>query len=149
MIASGLIALGAAGGAMAQDTSAQPQAQQPPEQPSEQPGPFRGRGGPQGPDWRQRMLQNDRGTASADEELAHLVKNLDLTPDQAAKIRPILQAHHDRILNLLETAPASLTRPEFTAQLHQISPETHDQVNALLTDRQRELVKQLRTPGRR
>jgi hypothetical protein len=121
-----MIALGAAGGALAQDTSTPPQAQQAPEQASEQPGAFLRRGGPQGPDWRQRMLQNDRGTASADDELAHLVKNLDLTPDQAAKIRPILQAHHDSILNLLKTAPASLTHAEFRAQVHQISAETHD-----------------------
>ena len=102
---------------------------------------------PDAPAWRQAMLA--RGPAvSVDEALASLTRNLELTPDQAAKIRPILQAHHDRIRNILEIAPAVLTHEEFKAQVHAISAETHDQVNALLTDRQRALVKQLGTPAR-
>jgi Spy/CpxP family protein refolding chaperone len=97
--------------------------------------------------WRQAMLA--RGPAvSVDQALAGLTKNLELTPDQAVKIRPILQAHHDRIRNILEIAPAVLTHDEFKTQVYSISAETHEQINALLTDRQRAPVNQLKSPAR-
>jgi Spy/CpxP family protein refolding chaperone len=101
-----------------------------------------------GPDWRRQMIARGTGTLSVDQALANLTRNLDLTPDQVAKIRPILLAHHDRILAILESAPASLTHDEFMAQVHAISAETHGQINALLTPRQLELVRALRTPAR-
>ena len=112
-----------------------------------QPAPLAGQGGLDGPDWRQQMIA--RGSAvSVDQAIANLTTNLDLTPDQVAKIKPIFEARRDRIRAILEAAPVTLTREDFMAQAHQISAETHAQVNALLTDRQRELVKQLRTPAR-
>ncbi|MFL6758440.1 hypothetical protein [Sphingomonas sp.] len=101
-----------------------------------------------GPDWRRQMIARGTGTLLVDQPLANLTRNLDLTPDQVAKIRPILLAHHDRILAILESAPASLTHDEFMAQVHAISAETHGQINALLTPRQLELVKALGTPAR-
>jgi Spy/CpxP family protein refolding chaperone len=117
-----------------------------PLQPS--PGPRNDQTAPNGPDWRQQMIARGSSAVSVDQALANLTKNLNLTPDQVARIKPILQAHHDRILKILETGPASLTRDDFTAQVHLISAQTHDQINTLLTDRQRELVKELRTPAR-
>jgi hypothetical protein len=105
-------------------------------------------GGAASPDWRQQMIARGSSAVSVDQALANLTKNLGLTPDQVAKIRPILQAHHDRILNILNTAPPSLTRDQFMTKVHQISAETHDQINALLTPGQLELVKQLGTPAR-
>ena len=65
-----------------------------------------------------------------------------------ARIKPILEARQGRIRNLREIAPAILTREEFVVRAHQISAETQEQVTALLTGRQRELVQQLRTPAR-
>jgi hypothetical protein len=94
------------------------------------------------------MLARGSSTVSVDQALANLTKNLGLTPDQVTKIRPILQAHHDRILALLKSAPKSMTHDEFTGQVHAISAETHDQVNALLSPRQLELVKTLGSPAR-
>jgi len=121
-----------------QETLASPR---PPQQ-----APLAGQGDLAGPDWRQQMIA--RGSAvSVDQAVANLTKNLDLTPDQVARIKPILESRHDRIRAILEAAPVTLTREDFMAQAHQISAETHAQVNALLTDRQRELVKQLRTPA--
>jgi hypothetical protein len=112
-----------------------------------QPAPLAGRGNLAGPNWRQLMIA--RGSAvSVDQAVANLTKNLDLTPTQAARIRPILEEHHNRIRKILEVAPATLTHEQFMTQVHQVSAETHDQVNASLTDRQRALVKQLRTPAR-
>ena len=101
-----------------------------------------------GPDWRQQMIARGTGTLSVDRALANLTRNLNLTADQVAKIRPILMAHHDRILAILESAPASLSHDEFMAQVHAISAETHNQINALLTPKQLELVKALGTPAR-
>jgi Spy/CpxP family protein refolding chaperone len=100
------------------------------------------------PDWRQQMIARGADTLSVDQALANLTRNLDLTSDQVAKIRPILQAHHDRILAILKSAPASLTHGQFMEQVHAISAQTHDQVNALLTPRQVELVKSLGAPAR-
>jgi hypothetical protein len=100
------------------------------------------------PDWRQQMMARDTGTLSVEQALTNLTRNLNLTADQVAKIRPILLAHHDRILALLKSAPASLTHDEFMAQVHAISAETHGQINALLTLKQLELVKALGTPAR-
>ena len=104
--------------------------------------------GSSGSDWREQMIARGSSTVSVDQALANLTRNLSLTPDQVARIRPILQQHHDRILDILKTAPASLTHDDFMAQVHQISAETHDRVNALLTPKQLELVKQLGTPAR-
>ena len=101
-----------------------------------------------GSNWRQQMIARGTGSVSADQALANLTRNLSLTPVQAAKIRPILQQHHDRILAILKTAPASMTHDDFMARVHRISAETHDQVNALLTPKQLQLVRQLGTPAR-
>jgi hypothetical protein len=101
-----------------------------------------------GPDWRQQMIARGTSTLSVDQALANLTTNLDLTADQVSKIRPILVARHDRILAILESAPASLTHDQFMAQVHAISSSTHDQVNALLTPKQLEQVKALGTPAR-
>ncbi len=102
---------------------------------------------PGGPGWRQAMLSRGQ-TLSVDSALANLTRNLALTSAQSARIRPILQAHHDRIQNILETAPATLTHEQFMTQVHQISAETHEQINGLLTPHQRALVNQLKTPAR-
>jgi hypothetical protein len=99
-------------------------------------------------DWRQQMIARGTASVSVDQALANLTRNLSLTPVQAARIRPILQQHHDRILAILRTAPATMTHDDFMAQVHRISAETHDQVNALLTPKQLQLVKQLGTPAR-
>ena len=101
-----------------------------------------------GTDWRQQMTARDGSTLWVNQALANLTRNLDLTADQVARIRPILQAHHDRILAILTSAPASLTHDEFMTQVHAISAQTHDQVNALLTPKQLELAKALGTPAR-
>jgi Spy/CpxP family protein refolding chaperone len=101
-----------------------------------------------GADWRQRMIARGSSTVSVDQALANLTRNLSLTPDQVDRIRPILQAHHDRILAILKNGPPSMTHEQFMTQVHAISAETHHRVNALLTPTQLELVKTLGTPAR-
>jgi hypothetical protein len=99
-------------------------------------------------DWRQQMIARGSSPVSVDQALANLTRNLSLTPVQVAEIRPILQQHHDRILAILKSAPATMTHDDFMAQVHRISAETHDQVNALLTPTQLQLVRKLGTPAR-
>jgi hypothetical protein len=93
----------------------------------------------QAPSARQ-QLQQIHTPRSIDEELARLTKALELTPEQQAAVRPLLQQHHDKIQAVLDKNPAA-SRQELGPQIHAISDETHRQIHALLTDRQKELEK--------
>jgi urease accessory protein UreE len=90
------------------------------------------------------MLDHDPGSGVVERTLSRLTDNLELTADQAAKVRPLLQERHDRVLALLLTAPPSLTRDEFVVERRQITNEMHAQIDALLTHNQRELAAELR-----
>ena len=103
---------------------------------------------PKGSDWRRQMLEDDPGVSAVDGTLSRLTDHLGLTADQAAKVRPLLQQRHERVLALLLTAPPSLTRDQFLAERHQISAEMHRQIDTLLTPDQRELAMELRSRGR-
>jgi hypothetical protein len=103
---------------------------------------------PDGPDWRQQMVARDPGSAAVDRSLARLTTKLDLTPDQANRIRPLLQQRHERIVALLLTAPPSMTRDQFMADRHQITTRTRGQVELVLTPDQRELAEELAPPAK-
>ena len=80
------------------------------------------------------------GPRSFDEELDHLTKDLELTPNQRKQIRPLLEEHHDRIQALFDKNP-KLSRQDLGPQIHAISDETHHQIEALLTQHQKRLAK--------
>jgi Spy/CpxP family protein refolding chaperone len=80
------------------------------------------------------------GPRSIDQELDHLTKDLELTANQRKQIRPLLQEHHDRIQALFDKNPR-LSRETLGPQIHAISDETHRQIEALLTEHQKELAK--------
>jgi protein CpxP len=86
------------------------------------------------------QLQHIHTPQSIDQELARLTKDLELTPEQQQKVRPLLEAHHDGIQALLDKNPTA-SRQELGPQIHAISDETHRKIQALLTDPQRELEK--------
>jgi periplasmic protein CpxP/Spy len=86
------------------------------------------------------QLQHIHTPQSIDQELARLTKDLELTPEQQQKVRPLLEEHHDSIQALLDKNPTA-TRQELGPQIHAISDETHRQIHALLTDHQKELEK--------
>jgi protein CpxP len=111
----GMLLLGMAGLAVAQDNGAQ--------QPSAS-----------------EQLQHIHTPRSIDHELARLTKNLELTLEQQQKVRPLLQEHHDKIQALLDKNPKA-SRQELAPQIHAISDETHREIHALLTDHQKELEK--------
>jgi hypothetical protein len=87
-----------------------------------------------------RQLQQIHSPRSIDQELAHLTKDLELTPEQQRQVRPLLNEHHDKIQALLDKNPTA-SRQELGPQIHAISDETHREIHALLTDRQRGLEK--------
>ena len=112
---TGMLALGMTGIAMAQENAPRPQ------------GPNQGRPGIHGP-------------RSIDQELDHLTKDLELTPNQRRQIRPLLEEHHDRIQALFDKNPRR-SRKDLGPQIHAISDETHHQIEALLTEHQKQLAK--------
>jgi len=85
---------------------------------------------------------------SIDQELDHLTKDLELTPEQQQQVRPLLDEHHDRIQALLDKNP-NLSRKELAPQIHAISDDTHRKIHALLTDHQKELEKAMQQRERK
>jgi protein CpxP len=77
---------------------------------------------------------------SIEQKLAQLTKDLELTPEQQEKVRPLLEEHHDKIQALLDKNPTK-SRQNFAAQIHAISDDTHRKIHALLTDHQKKLEK--------
>ena len=84
--------------------------------------------------------QGIHGPRSMDQELDHLTKELELSPNQRKQVRPLLQEHHDRIQALLDKNP-NLSRQELGPQIHAISDDTHHEIHALLTEHQKQLEK--------
>jgi Spy/CpxP family protein refolding chaperone len=80
------------------------------------------------------------GPRLIDQELDHLTKDLELTPNQRRQIRPLLQEHHDKIQALFDKNPG-VSRQELGPKIHAISDETHQQIHALLTEHQKQLEK--------
>lgn len=98
---------------------------------------------PTGSNWREQMLDRYPGGPKVDRIVARMSDRLSLTTDQAAKARGILQRHHDRILALLVSGPKSMTRAQFVAEERQAWAQTREQLDAMLTSDQRELVQEL------
>ena len=89
------------------------------------------------------QLQHVHTPQSIDQELARLVKDLELTRGQQQQVRPLLEEHHDKIQVLLDKNPAA-SRQELGPQIHAISDETHRKIHALLSAHQKELEKAMR-----
>jgi periplasmic protein CpxP/Spy len=111
----GMLALGMSGVATAQENSPQPK------EPNQ-------------------ARQGIHSPRSIDQELDHLTKDLELTPNQRKQVRPLLEEHHDKIQVLLDKNP-NLSRQDLGPQIHAISDETHHQIEALLTEHQKQLAK--------
>jgi hypothetical protein len=91
------------------------------------------------------QLQHIHTPQSIDQKLAQLTKDLELTPQQQEKVRPLLEEHHDKIQALLDKNPTK-SRQALGPQIHAIGDETHRQIHVLLTDHQKELEKAMLAP---
>jgi hypothetical protein len=92
-------------------------------------------------DWRERMQKGHNADSSTEQQVRRLTADLGLTPVQQEKVRQLSRVHNDRIQQILDTAPPSLTYEDFQTQVHAISQDFHDSVNAILTPRQLKLMK--------
>ena len=95
--------------------------------------------GAQQPSARQ-QLQQIHTPQSIDQELARLTKDLELTEKQQQQVRSLLQKHHDKIQALLDKNPTA-SRQQLGPQIHAISDRTHREIEAVLTEHQRQLAK--------
>jgi hypothetical protein len=86
------------------------------------------------------QLQQIHTPQSIDQELAHLTKDLELSPKQQQQVRPLLQEHQAKIQALFDKNPKA-SRQELPPQIHAISDEIHRQIHTLLTDHQKDLEK--------
>jgi hypothetical protein len=55
----------------------------------------------------------------------------------------LARLHNARIQAILDTAPPTLARDSFIAQVHEISRQFHDSVNAILSAHQLELMREM------
>jgi periplasmic protein CpxP/Spy len=94
-------------------------------------------------DWRERMQKNHNAEQSIEQQVQRLTKDLELTPEQQAKVRQLAKEHNARIQKILDTAPDTLTYAGFQTQVHAISQDFHNSVNATLTPHQLELMKSM------
>jgi hypothetical protein len=92
-------------------------------------------------DWRERMQKNHNAERSIEQQVQRLTKDLDLTPEQQVSVRQLAKEHNDRIQQILDTSPDTLTYQGFQMQVHAISQNFHNSVNAILTPRQVALMK--------
>jgi len=102
---------------------------------------------PRTPDWRQQMIDHDPGGAIVDRMVARWTDKLDLTAAQSERLRPLIEQQHKRILSLLLSGPATLTRDEFVKKRQEIRDQTLQQLAAILSPDQREIAKDLRRPA--
>jgi periplasmic protein CpxP/Spy len=80
--------------------------------------------------------------ASPEQQLEHLTKRLQLTPDQVEKIGPILQNRRENLESL--RSDPSTKGPDRRAKAEAITQASEQQVEAILTDSQRQQYEQQR-----
>jgi periplasmic protein CpxP/Spy len=79
---------------------------------------------------------------SADQHLQMLSEKLNLTDDQKAKLKPILQDQMQQMKVVREDS--SLSQEQKRAKMKSIHESLHDQINAVLTPEQQAKFKQMR-----
>jgi Spy/CpxP family protein refolding chaperone len=77
---------------------------------------------------------------SSDDQLKILTAKLDLTDDQQAKIRPILQDLHDATVKISQDR--SLSREDRLARVRPLRYKAHDQIREILNDEQKKELEQ-------
>jgi hypothetical protein len=90
--------------------------------------------------WNDTASAQMHGPRSIDQEMDHLTKELELTAAEQKAIMPLLLEHRQRIQALFDQHP-SAPREALMTQIHSISDDTHREIDELLTDHQKQLVK--------
>jgi periplasmic protein CpxP/Spy len=82
-----------------------------------------------------------RGMMSPDARLKQMTKDLNLTSDQQAKVKPILVDEQNKMMDLRNDT--SLDRQTMREKMMQLRKDTNDQIRALLDDKQKETFDKL------
>lgn len=130
----GLLALGAQAAVFAQDNSTNP-----PQQQSDQAAP-NGQGQGQYAPRQRRMMNPDR-------QLEHMTKVLNLSADQQAQIKPILQDRQQKMQALWQDQ--SVSRQDKRSKAMAIRQDTQSRIEAVLNDQQKQQFEAMRERGRR
>ena len=77
-----------------------------------------------------------RGPMSPDDQLKRMTKDFDLTADQQARIKPILEDAHKKMEDARNDSNGD--RQTMRQKMMQIRQDTNDQIRALLDDKQKE-----------
>jgi periplasmic protein CpxP/Spy len=91
----------------------------------------------QSPEWHGR-----RKMPSADQQLQHMTKVLNLSEDQQAKIKPILEDRQQKMSALMQDN--SLSREDRRAKFREIGSSSHEQIRAILTPDQQKKMDEMR-----
>jgi Spy/CpxP family protein refolding chaperone len=81
-----------------------------------------------------------KGVTTPEAQLKFFTEKFDLTSDQQAKMRPILQNLHDFTAKVM--ADKSLTQEEKIAKVKPVRRKAHEQMMALLNDDQKKKVEE-------
>jgi protein CpxP len=77
-----------------------------------------------------------QGPMSPDERLKAMTKNFNLTADQQAKIKPILEDERKKMMDLRNDSSGD--RQSMRTKMQQIHQNSSDQIRALLDDKQKD-----------
>ena len=78
-----------------------------------------------------------RGPMSPDDRLKQMKKDLDLTSDQVAKIKSVLQTERKKMQDLMN--PATADRQSMRSKMQEIQQDARKQIRDLLDDKQKEM----------
>jgi periplasmic protein CpxP/Spy len=105
-------------------------AQDAPPPPSQQPGPGMGRG------------MGHRSMESVDDQIKHLSKKLNLTDDQQAKLKPILEDQRKQMEQI--HSDSSLSREDRFSKMQALRQSSDTQIKSVLTEEQQKSFDKMR-----
>ena len=89
---------------------------------------------------------HQHGMPSADDQLKHLTKKLNLSDDQQAKLKPILEDQHNQMEQL--RADNSTSREDRWKKMHEIHENSDNQIKSVLNEDQQKKFDQMREEQR-
>jgi len=90
------------------------------------------------------MGAHGRGMSS-EEQLKHLTKTLNLTADQQAQIKPMLDSSHQQMQQIHQDQ--SLSQEDRMSKMKSIMDDTHSKIESVLTDEQKQKFEAMRPHG--
>jgi Spy/CpxP family protein refolding chaperone len=83
-----------------------------------------------------------RGPMTPEDQLARMTKQLKLTDDQQAKIKPILEEQHQKMMDLRQDT--SMSREDRFAKFREVRQESMEKIKPILTPEQQKTWEEMR-----